>query len=299
MSVTTFDENLRAVAWRTEPGTALVITGFKIPEADLLKVAENVQYKTGTPFTYPTAPDVVVTRERALNTLSGVRDDKRAALTSFGEIDAIVQHEASAINVTTLAPGVPVIEPVWVVWTPTLLLGSTTIPMTGIVVDAKSGVTLAKLGTADERELGSLTDRSIAGCRPPFGILTRSETQYIQPTATGPVDGLQSTWKLTTQGALDATSVATFADCELYDCDPSVPVWVNIQTALDGRFIVRSAGPRGAGDRTPVAPAGPSWTMSALDARTGPQATYLAGPGGAGGSPDSDLLALPDLAPEG
>src|SRR6202035_1303936 len=71
----------------------------------------------------------------------------------------------------------------------------------GIVVDANSGVNVADLGGVNSASLFSLTDRSQSGCQPPFGVLTRSEFQFLMPatqgiTVTVKLMTLQTLWRI-------------------------------------------------------------------------------------------------------
>jgi hypothetical protein len=271
------------IAWTQAPGTVLIVTGHLVPEADLLHVAEAVEYDAGTPFTYPTHPTVTVRRDHALRAKLSAR---HAVLTSFGELDAVASAPGEASRVPTIAPDVAVTRPVWVAWSPD---GSA-----ALVVDAQTGSMIATIPHVDPRALASLTDRSQPTCAPPFGVLTRSEVEFLRPTEAGTT----RTLKLSTQGALDATR--TFADlsqCALSTCDPNVPAWLIVDSAADHRYLDRERGP--CCGTAPSAPPG-SWQVTAVDARTGPQSSDVGNGASLGpGAPPADLARVRDLAPAG
>jgi hypothetical protein len=276
------------VAWRPAPGIALVTGGRNFDRPDLLKVAQNALYEPGAKFTYPLHPDVKITREQALRKLGTSIAGARAALTSYGELTAIIAGRLpkGSQPATTHDPAT---RAIWVAWAPSGLQ-SDPMPDNAIVVDAKSGETIERLHAVFAGVLDNLTDRTGSTCAPPFGVLTRAEASYLRSFLTGPT----STVKLSTQGTLDAThTFAGFAQCTTFVCDPTVPVWLFLQTATDARFAP-TGGP--AGRQTSNTQPG-SWTMTALDARTGPQDTRLNGSTSSWGSPPADILAVTDLAP--
>jgi hypothetical protein len=232
----------------------------------------------------------------------------QAALTSFGEFTAVRALDAN--HRSSIAPDVSVAAPVWVVWVPSGAKRSDR----AVVVNAQSGAPIASIPQIDARALASLTDRRAPGCAPPFGVLTRSEATYVRQ----PMPGQAVTMKLVTLGDLTSRpEFASFANCGLQECDPTVPVWLTIATASDHRFL--SGGPGGGpqvlvggpgavtgpvGPTGPRGPAGPtttikagSYTVTGLDARTGPQDTTLDGSSSGAGTPPPALLALPDLSP--
>lgn len=281
------------VDWNASVGVVLFVTAHNIPESEVLAVAEHVQYAAGTEFTYPTQPKVTVTRQRALSMLPGAASSSRAVLTSFGEVDAVTQTSRSINHVPTLNPKVEVIRPVWVVWSGAL--NGPTLPVHGgIVVDGNSAVKVADLDGVNSASLLSLTDRSQSGCQPPFGVLTRSEFQFLMPAT----PGITATVKLMTLQTLRSIKDgSTVGNCSLATCDPGVPVWVWIGTASDCSLMFRCSPPFPNASPLPTPPAG-SWAMRPLDARTGPQNTELSGgPSGHGPLPPSDIAGLPDLAP--
>jgi hypothetical protein len=280
------DPRWKAVAWTEAPGTALIVTGYQLSEAIIRRVAESIQYESGSPFTYPTHPTVTVTRDDAIAALGAASEHAHSALTSYGELVAVNSTLSSGDQANVA--GIPVTRAVWVAWVPSGLL-SDPMPDNGVVVDARSGTIIERLPFVHGGVLAHLTDRSIATCAPPFGVLTRSEASYLRP----PRAGTTTIMKLTTQGALDATrTLAGFAQCALHVCDPSAPAWLFVQTAPDQRLNDR-------GLRSPSSTQPGSWTVSAIDARTGPQSSDLGGFTSSSGPPPADMLAVPDLAPEG
>jgi hypothetical protein len=280
------------VEWNASVGVVLSVTAYNIPESEVLAVAEHVQYAAGTEFTYPTQPKVTVTRQRALSMLPGAASSSRAVLTSFGEVDAVTQTSGPINHVPNLNPNIEVVRPVWVVWSGAL--NNQPLPVRGgIVVDANSGVNVADLGGVNSASLFSLTDRSQSGCQPPFGVLTRSEFQFLMPATAG----ITATVKLMTLQTLRSIKDgSTVGNCSLAECDPNVPVWVWIGSASDCRLMFRCSPPFPNASPLPTPPPG-SWSMRPVDARTGPQNTELSGvPSGHGPLP-SDIAGLPDLAP--
>jgi hypothetical protein len=283
------------IAWTDGPGIELRVQAHNISRADAIRVADSVRYAPGGPFTYPIDPDVKVTRERAISTLSkGSTADVQAALTSFGEFTAVRAHDAN--HRSTIAPDVSVAEPVWVVWVPN---GETRSDRT-IVVDARSGETIVSIPQVDALALGSLTDRTARVCAPPFGVLTRSEATYIRQPVPGTV-----TMKLVTLGDLiRRPEFEGFASCGPQECDPSVPVWLTVATAADHRLLLggpggglRIVGVTGPAVTTTTIKAG-SWMVTGMDARTGPQDTNLNASISGAGRASARLLALPDLSPQ-
>jgi hypothetical protein len=279
------------VAWVAGDGLVLIVGGYKISQTELLAVADHVQYVAGTQFTYPIQPRATVTREQALAALPGANG---ATLTSFGEADALIDDSAPVYvpRLPALNPSIEVIRPVWVVWTSLSL----SLPARGFVIDATSGIRLVEFHGRYPFALGSLTDRSLSGCNPPFGVLTRSELAYFIP----PIAGVASTVKLTTLGTLTALNSAggdSFGNCSLLTCDPNVPVWLLIQTASDSRLMSEHPSPPNPGT-SPVRPTPPtgSWAMRGLDARTGPQNTNLSGESAGLGPLPAELAAVPDLS---
>jgi hypothetical protein len=248
----------------------------------LFEVANGVRYEPGTTFTYPTHPHIGVTRADALAHAPGAANNRRAALSSLGEVDAIVHRGDSVNHTATIAPGVAVTTPVWVAWNTSSTLGAA-------VIDADSGTRIATLAGVTDRTLAGLTDRSGSSCEPPFAVLTRSEILALRPAQ----PGTTQTATLTTLGRFASTQVgASDAQCGLATCDPTVPVWVVTSTAPDQRFTdeERGLGPRPTGLNG-------SWQVLAFDARTGPQSSELSTPGAALGSgpPPADIAAIPDL----
>jgi hypothetical protein len=280
------------VDWNASVGVVLFVTAHSIPEAEVLAVAEHVQYVAGTEFTYPSKPKVTVTRQRALSMLPGTTSNSRAVLTSFGEVDAVSQTSGPINHVPTLNPNVEVIRPVWVVWSGAP--DNQTLPVHGgIVVDGNSAVKLADLGGVNSASLLSLTDRSQNECQPPFGILTRSEVQFLIPA----MPATTGTVKLMTLQMLRSIKDGSIVgNCSLAACDPNVPVWVWIGTASDCSLMFRCSPPFPNASPLPTPPPG-SWAMRPLDARTGPQNTALSGGSSGHGPLPSDIAGLPDLAP--
>jgi hypothetical protein len=289
-------EDFTFVAWRPAPGIALVTSGWNLHQADLVKVAQNVSYDPGEKFTYPVRPVVKVTREEALRKLGTSVAGARAALTSYGELTKIIGGRLPTGS-HLAAADVPVIGAIWVAWTPSSRRSD---PMVenATVVDAESGEIIARLPELPGGVLGNLTDRSGPACAPPFGVLTRAEVSYLYHYPTGPMSSL----KLLTQGTLDANrTFAHFAQCITFACDPTVPVWLSVQAAAGDRYAP-DRGPVYEPERSPGGgPTGStqrgSWTMTALDARTGPQDTGLSGASSGLGRPPADILALTDLSP--
>jgi len=276
------DPAFTSVAWTTAPGTALVVSGYKLTQAVLLEVANGVRYQPGTTFTYPAHPHVAITRGEALAQVDGVAGDRRAVLSSVGEIDAIVHRTGPLNHTPTIATAVAVTTPVWVAW-------NTSSTLAAQVIDANSGVRLATLPGVADHVLASVTDRSGSSCEPPFGVLTRSEILSLRPAEPGTTE----TATLTTLARFASTPVGGgYAQCILATCDPTVPTWVLTSTAADHRFTDRESG---LGPR-PTLRTG-SWQVIAYDARTGPQSSAVSTGGvslGAG-PPPADLAALPDL----
>jgi hypothetical protein len=284
-----------AIAWKYSPGIELEVRAHNISSADAIRVANSVQYTPGGTFVYPINPDVTVTREQADSKLAKRSTaDVHAALTSFGEFTAVRAHDAN--HRSTIAPDVPVAAPVWVAWAPNRAKNSDA----AIVVDARSGETIASIPRIDALALESLTDRTTRACAPPFGVLTRSEATYIRQ----PVGGKTVTMKLVTLNDLiRLPDFAVFANCGLQECDATVPVWMTIATASDHRFLLggpggglRIVGATGPRVTTTTIKAG-SFTVLGMDARTGPQDTNLDGSTSGAGRPSARLLALPDLSP--
>jgi hypothetical protein len=107
---------LTAILWRPAPDLALVVNGYKLTDADLRRIADNLEYESGGTLTYPIHPEVAVARGQALAAAGLERKDARSVLTSYGEIDAVATGVAN--HFPTLASGVAVTQPVWVVWAP-------------------------------------------------------------------------------------------------------------------------------------------------------------------------------------
>ncbi len=272
-----------AVAWREDPRTALIVTGYQIERTELLRVAGNLQYVSGSPFTYPAHPTVTVTREEAVAALGTSSENAHSALTSYGEFVAVNSTQTSGEQPPVAA--LPVTRPVWVAWAPTGLQSA--MPDQAVVVDAESGAVTHSM-PASGAVLDHLTDRHVATCAPPFGVLTRSEASAVRPARAGTT----MTMKLTTLGRLLATKTF-FGNCAIHICDPSVPAWLLIETAPDQRLGERNRSPLG----TPPNTQPGSWTVSALDARTGPRSSTLGGFTSGSGQPPADVLAVTDVAP--
>lgn len=256
------------VAWQEASNTVVIVTGHQISEGEVIDVANHVQYQSGTPFIYPARPKFSVTRDQALRAFGA--SAKTAVLTSLGEVDTVI-HSARPINhPPTIAAGVDVIQPVWVVWGGTP--GSAAKVSHAVVLDANSGAWISDLQAVDEASLASLTDRSSPGCEPPLGVLTRSEFAHLLPS----IPGTTSNIKLMTLETLRSVR-PEFGNCTLLICDPTVPVWVWTTTRND-----QSAG---------------SWVVRPFDARTGPQSSELEGAELGGGGPlPADVAALQGLA---
>ena len=272
-----------SIAFVVEPGVEIVVSGYKIDEPTLLHVADDVEYRPGTKFTYPAHPHIRLTRANALAIIHDTTADGRAVLTSAGEVNAVTDTDGPVGNATTVPETVPVTTPVWVVWDSPL--GPQLRPV--VVVDALSGARLA--ANLSFAKISSLTDRSGSACAPPFGVLTRSEVESIRPAQ----PGTRQTAILTTFGRFIATRTGfEFAQCTLDSCDPTAPVWVLISTAPDQRFVDEE---RGLGSRPTTH--GPSWQLLAIDARSGPQSTSIDNGASLGsGAPPADLLRLRDLS---
>ena len=273
------------VAWEESAGIVVFVTGHKLALADVVAIAQSVEYMPGSTFTYPIRPTVTLSRERALARFPGGGSASKAILTSFGEVDTVLLGLSLPLNhVPVLNPTIEVGRPVWVVWSNA---GK------GVVVDAVSGDIVASLASINGAALASLSDRSRPGCLPPFGVLTRSEIDFV----TRPLDRATTTMKLVTLQTL--TSIAEtneLGNClTLHACDPNVPVWVMIRDAPDCSLLLRCTALPGQRP-LPTAPPG-SWSVTPFDARTGPQTGFSTAAGGRGPLP-LDLTDLPDLEPE-
>jgi hypothetical protein len=281
------------VAWMASDGVAVIVTGYRLSDSDVLAFANNIQYTPERTFNYPAGPKAQVTRPQALAALQGPDSSKIAILTSFGELDAVL-HSGRPINhQPSLRPGVEVIRPVWVVWGGSGSAPSSG-PQSGVVIDANSSARLAELGGVNGEALASLTDRSQGACEPPLGVLTRSEFTYLSPK----IAGVASAAKLMTLGTLRNTkNGSSLGNCMLLTCDPTVPVWAWSATASDWQLLLRVCPPpNGAQLPCPTTPPG-SWQMRAFDARTGPQHSELSGTIGGPGLLPPDVAALEDVAP--
>jgi hypothetical protein len=278
------DPQYAALLWRPQPGVVLVVNGYKLPQADLYKVATNVQYAPGSPFRYPAHVRVRVTRQQALTALVAPSSEKHVALSSFGEFDTLARSDSQHLSaLPVLAAGPYVTRPVWIAWTQSPAHASIS---SVDVIDAQTDQLISIPGVA-EHALESITDRSQPSCAPPLGVLTRSETSYLQP----PPQGTAEITKLSTQGIVDSYEHISPTQCDLPStCDATVPVWIFIQTASDQRFTQAEDG-IGAGP-TNTKPG--SFSITMLDARTGPQNTNFAGEAGPG-TPPASILAVPDL----
>jgi hypothetical protein len=272
-----------SVGWVESPGVEIVVSGYKLDEPTLLRVADGVTYQPGATFTYPTHPPIRLTRAEALATIHDTTADGRAILTSAGEFNAVTDSVGPGEHITPIPSTVPVTTPVWVVWDDPL--GPQLRP--AFAINADSGVRLA--ANLDFTKISRLTDRSGPACAPPFGVLTRSEVLSMRPAA----PGTKQTAILTTFARFAATySGRGFAQCNLESCDPTAPLWVLISTAPDQRFVDEERGPTG----RPITH-GPSWQLLAVDARTGPQTTSVDNTSSLGPGPaPADLLRLRDLS---
>jgi hypothetical protein len=282
-----------AVAWSAGNGIVLFVSAYKIPQAEVLAIAEHVQYVVGTEFAYPSSPRVTVTRKQALDKLPGPTSTKRAALTSFGEIDAVTHPAGQLHRRPILDPAVEVIRPVWVVWAINTSNAGSSAPLNGIVVDGNSAQQLAQIRGVDPAALSSLTDRSQSLCAPPFGVLTRSEFQFLVPAE----PGVTSTAKLMTLQMLRSIKEGdNLGNCMLAACDPGVPLWVWIGAASDCRLLLRCGPPGGVASAPRPSPPIGTWALRPFDARTGPQNTGFGGAGGQGELPAA-VASLPNLDP--
>lgn len=281
------------IAWMASDGVAVIVTGYKLSDSDVLAFTNNIQYTAGRTFIYPAGPKAQVTRPQALAALPGPDSSKTAILTSFGELDAVLHSGGPVNHRPSLRPGVDVIRPVWVVWG-----GSGSAPpseqQSGVVIDANSSARIAELAGVNGEALSSLTDRSQGPCDSPLGVLTRSEFTYLSPK----IAGVASTAKLMTLGTLrNSKKGSSLGNCMLLTCDPTVPVWAWSATASDWQLLWRVCPPPNGGESPCPTPPPGSWQMRAFDARTGPQHTDFSGSVGGFGPMPADLAALPDLAP--
>ena len=176
-------------------------------------------------------------------------------------------------------------EPVWVAWT-----GSSDRPDLdrAVVIDAQSGKAITMIPHIGPRPIGSLTDRSRARCTPPLGVLTRSEATFLSH----PLSGVTTILKLARQGSIDTLDHGEAFQCVVNTCDPSVPIWVVIQEAPDQRFVNQMSRPPG----RPAPKAHNSFSVTMIDARTGPQDTNFGAELGPG-RPPASLLHIDDLSP--
>jgi hypothetical protein len=248
--------------------------------------------QAGAALSYPAAPAVAVTREQALARGPEPIASNRAKLTSVGELDVVADPTGALNRAPRLLPGHAVTTPVWVVAGPPVT-GMSGRPTPTSIIDATNGAVLAEHINLIGDVFPALTDRSQAtGCRPPYGVLTRSEVQgtHIVPT------GATVRILLTTIDVLARTPEGQeLAQCAVHACDAGTPVWVVIQQAPD--HSLQAGDSRPAGTPSPSQPPG-SWRVLALDARTGPQTTGLAGNRGDGaGQPPAAFTSLTDLAP--
>jgi hypothetical protein len=176
--------------------------------------------------------------------------------------------------------------PEWVVWNDGPVAGRATV----VAIGADAGLRVVNASSIPIRVLDAITDRSVATCAPPFGVLSRSELLALHP----PEAGTTVITKLTTLGVLATTANGIpLTGCGADDtCDASVPVWVQISSAPDPRFTDRESRLNEQQRNT-----GASWQVVAYDARTGPQDTSLNGVASGPGAAQADLIAIPDLAP--
>ena len=254
------------VMWAPQPGIGIIVLGRHDPLADVLAVAQHLQYTPGTPFTYPNHVTITVNRARALSILPGAAS---AVLTSFGEAETVLEHIPAAV---------PAIRPVWVV----------SRGQRAVIVDAVSGQRLTATEDETAAALASLTDRSTARCEPAFGMLTRTEFMHLRPA----LAGTNSTVKLVTLQLLRTLPEAGYVGgCDITTCDPNEPLWVLVESAPDCSLLLRCAGP------LPSDPQwfGATWSLVPLDARTGPPISRVGYAMGGHGAVPADVAALPDL----
>jgi hypothetical protein len=272
------------VAWPANDGVVIIVTAYRVSAPDVLAVANSVAYRPGISFAYPATPAATVPRQHALAAVPGSDSSTKAILTSMGELDAVLH--------SSVAPGVDVIRPVWVVWGASTSSGGDQTP-SAAVLDANSAALLTRLSGVDDVALSSLTDRGQGACEPPFGVLTRSEVTYLAP----PAQGIVTTLKLMTFGILQSTQKGTtLGNCVLLTCDSSAPVWVWTAIASDWRLVSRVCPPPNPAGPPCQTPAAGSWRLEALDGRTGPQHSDFSGSVGGFGPLPADLAALPDFA---
>ena len=277
----------KAVLWRPAPDLALVVNGYKVSDADLIRVAEGVDYFIGRdPHVCDPPRSRSDARGRSRRSAARSRTRTRCSLRSASSTRS---RTGAANHLPTLATGIAVTQPVWVVWTSGA--GSESTPA-AIVIASGGSPAVAATVNVKERALDSLTDRSAPMCAPPFGVLTCSEVAYLRP----PLSGANTVSKFTTEGALTSTSALSgFFDCSLDACDSTVPVWVLIQTATSQLFANMESRPPGItpGDTKPG-----SFSITMVDARTGPQSSNVGSSSELGSGPaPAGVLSITDLAP--
>jgi hypothetical protein len=274
------------IAWEEAEGIVVYVIGHRLTAAQVIAIAQGVEYTPGSRFTYPIRPKVVLSRAQAIAKLPGNSSHVNAVLSSFGEVDAVLSPTRQGVfnREPVLDPTVEVGRAVWMVWD-----GGGR----GLVVDATTGAVLATPDAIHQTAAARLTDRSKPGCAPPFGVLTRSEISFLTSPPRG---ATTSTIKLTTMRTLLGVSeTADLGNCQLHECDPAVPVWLMINSAPDCSLAMR-CGPLPGHSTSPSSPPG-TWSIRPFDARTGAQTGFATQNGGRGPVP-SDLIDLPDLEPK-
>lgn len=226
------------VYWKLASRYLLSVSGYKVPEREVLRVARHTRFTPPNTTSLPLDPGTVVTRNAAVaaarRSARGRPQVANAKLTSWTEASTLLSaHTGRA------APSAPdplrarPWRPVWAV------LLSAAGERSLVLVDGGTGKTVTVLDAGQPRWYSALTDRAGGGCpggstaRLPFGVLTRDEASYAAGLGSQHwPPGVKGSTRivLSTVPEVNAADPGLYGGCIQQNCSIAQLVWVTITT---------------------------------------------------------------------
>jgi hypothetical protein len=233
------DPRVIGVYWKLGSRYLLSVTGFKVPEREVLRVARHTRFTPPITRSLPLDPGTVVTKNAAVaaarRSSRGGSGVARAKLTSWTEAATLLaaHTERTAPSPPDLLRATPW-RPVWAV-----LLPAAAGERSLVVVDGRTGNAMTVLDAGPAGWYSTLTDRASAGCpggssaRLPFGVLTRAEESYAVGVGSAHwPHGVRGSTRivLSTVSEVNAADPGMYGGCIQQNCSITQLVWVTIST---------------------------------------------------------------------
>lgn len=233
------------VYWKPSSAYLVSVVSYKLPAAIVIRVARHVSFEAPRMVTLPVTPGRIVTRRAAVKAAERATDVRwmhaTAKLSSWTEVATLAMRTGRIPAVPPELTSAPW-RPVWAV-----LLTGVRAPPVVVVVAAGSGRAELTLGGRGSW-FPALTDRDSASrrcpggstARLPFGVLTRTEQEYVAASGLASAHARTSVQLvLSTVPRVNKADNGLYGGCGQQDCSIDQLVWVTITTirAAPGRTL--------------------------------------------------------------